>query len=445
MFVPAVIPIAGGSIAEDVTWTAAESPYVVQADITIETGGRLTLEPGVEVRFQKRDASEAGSDPARIELTVRGMLHAEGTQAAPIVLHSDEDDYPNSWHGIVVDSSAEMALLSHLEIEGATTAISSAAPEQILKLSHARLRHNFTGLALTAGAPKLDSLRLSENSLYGLFVDASSADVTFRLQNSVSSLNGSYGVFVSVAAGHATNGRIFSSTIYGNTSSGVTSQVAGTGASATLAIANAIVATNGIIGVDSSAVAGGVADVAVEYTDVFSNGTDFMGVTAGEGCLAADPLFVDAPSDLRIGAGSPCIDSGTEANAPTLDVLGRSRPVSRGFDMGAYEYRDGDQVGSAGAATEGGAAGASTQPSAIGGAPTEPSPASSGGEAGNPALVEPEMPAINTTNSADEGCACSLPESSRSSGGGWLLSGAWLVFRHRRRSTRADDRAPSRH
>lgn len=59
----------------------------------------------------------------------------------------------------------------------------------------------------------------------------------------------------------------------------------------------------------------------------------------GEGNLSSDPLFVDAANgDLRLQAGSPCIDTGTADGAPSTDILGITRPQGAGYDMGAYEY-----------------------------------------------------------------------------------------------------------
>ena len=57
----------------------------------------------------------------------------------------------------------------------------------------------------------------------------------------------------------------------------------------------------------------------------------------GTGNIDLDPSFVNAPNDLRLELGSPCIDSGTSDGAPTEDILGNPRPLGSGFDMGAYE------------------------------------------------------------------------------------------------------------
>jgi parallel beta-helix repeat protein/predicted outer membrane repeat protein len=62
---------------------------------------------------------------------------------------------------------------------------------------------------------------------------------------------------------------------------------------------------------------------------------------AGEGCIVANPLFVDAENgDLHLSDGSPCIDAGTN-DAPYLpetDKDGQDRIMNDIVDMGAYEF-----------------------------------------------------------------------------------------------------------
>jgi hypothetical protein len=50
-----------------------------------------------------------------------------------------------------------------------------------------------------------------------------------------------------------------------------------------------------------------------------------------------DPLFVSM-TDAHLTKDSPCIDAGTEENAPDNDIDGDSRPEGNGFDIGADEF-----------------------------------------------------------------------------------------------------------
>jgi hypothetical protein len=54
--------------------------------------------------------------------------------------------------------------------------------------------------------------------------------------------------------------------------------------------------------------------------------------------INTDPLFVNLiGGDLRLGAGSPAIDTGTSTDAPVTDFEGQARPQGAGYDMGADE------------------------------------------------------------------------------------------------------------
>lgn len=51
-----------------------------------------------------------------------------------------------------------------------------------------------------------------------------------------------------------------------------------------------------------------------------------------------DPLFLDpANGDFTPGLGSPAIDGGNPADAPTVDLDGNVRPAGEAPDMGAFE------------------------------------------------------------------------------------------------------------
>ncbi len=60
---------------------------------------------------------------------------------------------------------------------------------------------------------------------------------------------------------------------------------------------------------------------------------------AGTGNLNAEPQFVDlAAGNLQLQAHSPCIDAGTDSEAPSEDIVATFRPQGLGYDMGAYEF-----------------------------------------------------------------------------------------------------------
>jgi hypothetical protein len=53
--------------------------------------------------------------------------------------------------------------------------------------------------------------------------------------------------------------------------------------------------------------------------------------------LSAAPKFASYPENLRLGADSPCVDTGSAEGAPATDADGNSRPAGAGYDIGAYE------------------------------------------------------------------------------------------------------------
>ncbi|MFZ0613066.1 MAG: hypothetical protein WAM73_12580, partial [Desulfobacterales bacterium] len=79
-----------GNITSDTTWTVIGSPYIVTSDVTVyhasRTNGeyvrRLTIEPGVEIRFNPGTGLYIGKDYSG-SYGYYGALSAQGTEAAP--------------------------------------------------------------------------------------------------------------------------------------------------------------------------------------------------------------------------------------------------------------------------------------------------------------------------------------------------------------------------
>jgi hypothetical protein len=88
------------------TWRALSVPYIF-ANVTVATGATLTIEPGVEARF------EEGT-----ELRVNGRLIAIGLEGQPIRFtgaFSDTAAAPGWWYGISVNGTAANAATAQFE------------------------------------------------------------------------------------------------------------------------------------------------------------------------------------------------------------------------------------------------------------------------------------------------------------------------------------------
>lgn len=94
-----------GAIATSTNWTTTGSPYVITGDVTVLPGATLTIRPGVQVRFNATDASNAGSYPTKTELIIRGRLDAAGTAAQPILITSNGLTIGATWGEIAIHSN----------------------------------------------------------------------------------------------------------------------------------------------------------------------------------------------------------------------------------------------------------------------------------------------------------------------------------------------------
>jgi len=89
-----------GNISTDTIWAnnGDESIYVVINDVYVQHTGsditKLTIEPGVEVRFEQNTGLYIG-------WTNNGALYAKGTEEEPIIFTSNSSPvYPGAWEGI---------------------------------------------------------------------------------------------------------------------------------------------------------------------------------------------------------------------------------------------------------------------------------------------------------------------------------------------------------
>jgi len=95
-------------ITEDVTWALADSPIQITSSYTVPVGATLTIEPGVEVRFNSGTS-----------LTVNGRLLAEGTASDRILFAGNGGA---SWSGIRFRNTPEDNRVTYADIDRAASA-----------------------------------------------------------------------------------------------------------------------------------------------------------------------------------------------------------------------------------------------------------------------------------------------------------------------------------
>jgi len=115
----AVTQVIGGTAGRDGTWTLAAAPYVVESVITIQgessVPAAITIEPGVEMRFNSGTALVVGGTATR-----PGNLIADGNAAGgPATIRftsSSTTPAPGNWRGIEFEVIDASSLLRNVEI-----------------------------------------------------------------------------------------------------------------------------------------------------------------------------------------------------------------------------------------------------------------------------------------------------------------------------------------
>ena len=101
-----------GPIITNTIWTAANSPYILTDNVTVNEGITLTIEPGVTVMGWEWWTS----------LSVNGRLEAIGTPSQPITFTSKTNSADDEWFGIGIGGINGMgsAHLNHAVVQFAS-------------------------------------------------------------------------------------------------------------------------------------------------------------------------------------------------------------------------------------------------------------------------------------------------------------------------------------
>ncbi|MBM3567241.1 MAG: tetratricopeptide repeat protein [Alphaproteobacteria bacterium] len=161
---PGPTPVKG-VLADDTTWYAGASPYVLDGAVTVNATATLTVEPGTVIKAK----------PGAV-LLVEGRLLAEGGGEGPIVW---EPEGTARWQGIRIRNApaGRDSALAHNRIAGADIALEVVGSSPTIRDS-AFLRGDIgLRIAESRADPKLSGNLMRGNRI-GLIVDASDAELT---------------------------------------------------------------------------------------------------------------------------------------------------------------------------------------------------------------------------------------------------------------------------
>ncbi|MCC7362114.1 MAG: hypothetical protein IT317_21700 [Anaerolineales bacterium] len=176
--------VPGQNITTAVTWNLAGSPYIVQGLVNIASGGSLTIEPGVVVKF---DANQW----MRVE--AGGVLTATGTSGQPISFTSSAGSpAPGDWQDLVVYGAATLQHCdfshgaggghwSQLEINSSSVVVEDCA-------IHDGLRDGIRLWGDPGTTPTLRNLAISNNGMAAIRMTR--LDISAVLDNLTLSGNG---------------------------------------------------------------------------------------------------------------------------------------------------------------------------------------------------------------------------------------------------------------
>ncbi len=309
-------------------WRAEYSPYIITLDTVVPDYGELTIEPGVEVRFNTGK-----------KMTIFGKIAIDADPDTKVLMFSE-----TNWKGLKLVNSQHNNLIRNVEIRNAT----------------------LSGIYLTTSNAEIDGVWVHNNNtglLAGGIEIFNSDSVTVKnsvISNNISDDNaGGIGI-------RSSNVTLKNTVIVNN--SGLTAgSISVSGDSLFIAVNNTMSHNIGIdnasvlIDADNAVFKNNIvysaSDIQVNGSNVDVSYSNISGYSGGTGNIDSDPLFVNPTSgygpnfpaqnsDWRLSASSPSVDAGD----PSSDYNDVNDPENPGYalfpamgtirnDMGAFGGR----------------------------------------------------------------------------------------------------------
>ncbi|MCG7853687.1 MAG: right-handed parallel beta-helix repeat-containing protein, partial [Methanosarcinaceae archaeon] len=211
------------SISTNKTWTAADNPYVVNQDVTVEAGVTLTIESGVIVKFYECRS-----------LYVKGDLIADGVSGAEIIFTSIKDDSdghdtngdgtastpaPRDWGGLYFADTCTGSLLNHVVVRYSGREWSSplwrAVPTLYIATSNLTIssstitENGNEGIKVYQCDPTIQNNTITNNGGDGIYLYSASPTISGNMIAN----NGGYGIVARLTS----NPQILGNSLEGNT------------------------------------------------------------------------------------------------------------------------------------------------------------------------------------------------------------------------------------
>jgi len=194
--------VASAEIHADTVW---QGNILVDGAVKVFKGATLTILPGTDIAFVRRDSDRDGLGDAT--LIVEGALHAAGTRRRPIRFHSESvDPKPGDWLEIRVDFSRDV-LLRFCEIRDSAYTLHAHFTQGVLEDSV--VRGNIDGCRLGESTFAIRSCLVEENAGKGINFRNSEVEISRNIIR-----NNGAGIFLFESDRPS---RIHANNLYGNT------------------------------------------------------------------------------------------------------------------------------------------------------------------------------------------------------------------------------------
>ncbi|MAT45270.1 MAG: hypothetical protein CL609_23320, partial [Anaerolineaceae bacterium] len=199
-----------GTISENTTWSANQSPYVLTCDVTINAGVTLTIEAGTIIKPNSTSR----------KLNVNGTLQAVGTERLPITFTSYKDD------SVGGDTNGDADVTSPTRGDWSTIYVGDTGQ---VNMNYVALRYGgysssyYANLYLTQNASAIvENSVIAQSSYYGIRVNntTSGKESHLTVNNSIIENNTQRGVFIYTSNGGTSQVNVTNTLLQGNGNTG---------------------------------------------------------------------------------------------------------------------------------------------------------------------------------------------------------------------------------